>query len=159
MDARDEEQKKKEKETFDTHTTIEKELYICALTNLPRTTYTLWRRVKHILFFISPLFSFAFFLQRMSLRVGGCSAPFVNKQISRHSFISYSLFIHNNSDDLISISHILLYHCVSMFFPLFDNESGEIPLKHKKKNERNKKSTNILCLFASFFLYLFFFLR
>jgi len=33
MDARNEE-KKKEKETS-THTTIEKELYICALTNLP----------------------------------------------------------------------------------------------------------------------------
>ncbi len=57
MDARNEE-KKKEKETSK-HTTIKKELYICALTNLPRTTHTLWRRLKHILFFIPLLFSFA----------------------------------------------------------------------------------------------------
>ncbi len=71
--------KKKEKETS-TYTTIEKERYICALTNLPRTTHTtLWRRVKHILFFISPLFSFAFFFAENVIRIVGRSFAFVNK--------------------------------------------------------------------------------
>ncbi len=85
MDVRDEE-KKKEKETS-TYTTIEKELYICALTNLPRTTHTLWRRVKHILFFISPLFSFVFFFAENVVK-SRRSQRSIRKQINNSSFLS-----------------------------------------------------------------------
>jgi hypothetical protein len=55
MDARNEE-KKKEKETSK-HTTIKKELYICALTNLPRTTHTHYGGELSIFYFSSLCYS------------------------------------------------------------------------------------------------------
>jgi hypothetical protein len=62
MDVRDEE-KKKEKETS-THTTIEKELYICALTNLPRTTHTHYGGESSIFYFSSLPYSPSYFFCR-----------------------------------------------------------------------------------------------
>ena len=72
MDARDEEKKRRRrrrKRDVDTHThtPIEKELYICALTNLPRITHThtMAASQAYSIFHLS-LILFRIFLQRMS---------------------------------------------------------------------------------------------
>jgi hypothetical protein len=81
MDARNKEEKKKKKEKeTSTHITIEKELYIYALTNLPKQ-HTHYGGESSIFYFSSlPILLCVFFLlQRMPLWVGCCSVLFVNK--------------------------------------------------------------------------------
>lgn len=56
--------RKKNEGKRDVYTHYDRKRTIHALTNLPQTTHILWRRVKRILFFISPYSSLLFFCRK-----------------------------------------------------------------------------------------------